>query len=95
MAGATLRRNKPDSTTAMRSLIAEMRNSLPFDSPEAQTCTDPCRGCSIKLLDYIASELDAWEERLDAGEKPGLADLSRLEKKGRKVYRALQANQPV
>ena len=95
MAGATLRRNKPDSTTAMRSLIAEMRTSLPFDSPEAQTCTEPCRGCSIKLLDYIASELDAWEERLDAGEKPGLADLSRLEKKGRKVYRALQANQRI
>ena len=88
-----MRRNKPDSATAMRSLIAEMRNSLPFDSPEAQICSEPCRSCSIKLLDYIASELEAWEERLDAGEKPGLADLSRLEKRGRKVYRALQANQ--
>jgi hypothetical protein len=92
MTGATLRRNKPDSTTAMRSLIAEMRSSLPFDRPEAQVCSEPCRGCSAKLLDYIASELEAWEERLDAGEKPGLADLSRLEKKGRKVYRALEAN---
>ena len=87
-----MRRKKPDSTTAMRTLIAEIRKSLPFDRPEAQVCGDPCRGCSIKLLDYMQSELEAWEQRLDAGEKPGLADLSRLEKKGRKVYRTLQAN---
>jgi hypothetical protein len=84
---------KPDSATAMRTLIAEIRNSLPFDRPGAQICSDPCRGCSIKLLDYLESELEAWEQRLDTGEKPGLADISRLEKKGRKVYRTLQANQ--
>jgi hypothetical protein len=79
----------------MRNLIAEIRNRLPFDKPEAQICSDPCRGCSIKLLDYMQSELEAWEQRLDAGEKPGLADLSRLEKKGRKVYRKLRENQLV
>ncbi len=79
----------------MRNLIAEIRNRLPFDKPEAQICSDPCRGCSIKLLDYMQSELEAWELRLDAGEKPGLADLSRLEKKGRKVYRKLRENQLV
>lgn len=79
----------------MRNLIAEIRNRLPFDKPEAQICSDPCRGCSIKLLDYMQSELEAWEQRLDAGEKPGLADLSRLEKKGRKIYRKLRENQLV
>ena len=79
----------------MRNLIAEIRNRLPFDKPEAQICSDPCRGCSIKLLDYMRSELEAWEQRLDAGEKPGLADLSRLEKKGRKIYRKLRENQLV
>jgi hypothetical protein len=79
----------------MRNLIAEIRNSLPFDTPGAQICTDPCRGCSIKLLDYMQSELEAWEQRLAAGETPGLADLSRLEKKGRKVYRMLRENRLV
>ena len=79
----------------MRMLIAEMRERLPFDRPEAQICSDPCRGCSLKLLDYMQSELEAWEHRLDAGEIPGLADLSRLEKKGRKVYRTLRENQLV
>ncbi len=79
----------------MRNLIAEIRNRLPFDKPEAQICSDPCRGCSIKLLDYMQSELEAWEQRLDAGENPGLADLSRLEKKGRKIYRKLRENQLV
>ena len=79
----------------MRNLIAEIRDRLPFDAPEAQICSDPCRGCSIKLLDYLQSELEAWEQRLDAGEKPGLADLSNLEKKGRKIYRTLRENQLV
>lgn len=79
----------------MRMLIAEIRKSMPFDRPDAQVCSDPCRGCSIKLLDYMQSELEAWEQRLDAGEKPGLADISRLEKKGRKIYRTLRENQLV
>jgi hypothetical protein len=79
----------------MRNLIAEIRNSLPFDTPGAQICNDPCRGCSIKLLDYMQSELDTWEQRLAAGETPGLADLSRLEKKGRKVLKTLQMNHVV
>jgi hypothetical protein len=77
----------------MRNLIAEIRNSMPFDRTGKQFCTDQCRGCSIKLLDYMQSELEAWEQRLAAGEKPGLADLSRLEKKGRKVCRTLRENQ--
>jgi hypothetical protein len=87
--------NKPDSSTAMRMLIAEIRDTLPFDIPETQICTDPCRGCPVKLMDYMRSELEAWEQRLDAGEKPGLGDLSRLEKKGRKVYRMLRENKLV
>lgn len=83
---------KPDTVTAMHNLIAEIRYTLPFDKPEAQLCTDPCRGCSIKLLDYLASELAAWEARLAAGEKPSFADLSSLARKSRKVLSTLQAN---
>ena len=62
------RSSRPDSVTAMRSLIAEIRRTLPFDKPEAQICTDPCRGCSIKLLDYMQAELVGVSFAVQAGE---------------------------
>ena len=76
----------------MRGLIAEVRASMPFHLPAAQACTGACDGCSVKLLDYLDGELCAWEARLAAGERPGLGDLSRLERTSRKVYRVLAAN---
>ena len=83
---------KPDAPTAMRQLIAQVRQTLPFDLPESRVCDGPCLGCSLKLLDYLESELEAWEQRLEQGEKPGLAELSRLAKTSRKVHRALLKN---
>ena len=85
-------RRKPSTTEAMRDLIAQVRAAIPFDMPEAQVCADECRSCSMKLLEFMAAELDDWEARLDAGEKPGLADLSRLARTARKVHRALEKN---
>lgn len=43
----------------------------------------------MKLLNYLESELDDWESRLAAGERPGLVDLSRLIRSSRKIARAL------
>ena len=83
---------KPDAPTAMRQLIVQVRHSLPFDAPESQTCQGPCEGCSMKLLDYLDAELLAWEQRLDEGEKPGLAELSRLAKTSRRIHRVLEKN---
>jgi len=83
---------KPDTPTAMRQLIAQIRASLPFDTPEAQRCSGPCAGCSMKLLNFMQTELDDWEQRLNAGETPGLADLSRLAKMGRKIYVVMVKN---
>jgi len=83
---------KPSTTEAMRDLIAQVRAAIPFDMPEAQVCADECRSCSMKLLEFMAAELDDWEARLDAGEKPGLAELSRLARTARKVHRALEKN---
>ena len=83
---------KPSTTDAMRDLIAQVRAAIPFDMPEAQVCADECRSCSMKLLEFMAAELDDWEARLDAGEKPGLAELSRLARTARKVHRALEKN---
>lgn len=74
----------------MRRLIDEVRQTFPFDLPRAQVCGDECRGCSIKLLGFLESELDSWEGRLAGGEKPGLAELSQLIRVARKVGRVLE-----
>ncbi len=76
----------------MRQLIAQVRQNLPFDLPEARVCSGPCKGCSLKLLDYLESELDLWEQRLDEGDKPGLAEYSKLARASRNVHSALQKN---
>lgn len=83
---------KPDSTTAMRRLIVQVRDAIPFDMPEAQVCSGTCDGCSLKLLEFLGNELDGWEARLDAGERPGFKELSRLAKTSRKVYSVLARN---
>ena len=83
---------KPDAPTAMRQLIDEVRHALPFDLPEARVCKGPCDGCSLKLLDFLEMELEQWERRLGQGEKPGLAELSKLAKTSRRIYRVLEKN---
>ena len=76
----------------MRSLIRQVRSALPFDLAPTEVCGDECRGCSIKLLEYLAMELDNWEYRLDEGAVPNFGDLDRLARSSRKIYRALQKN---
>ena len=83
---------KPDVATAMRDLIRQARSALPFGAPEAVVCTGECQGCSRKLLEFLESEFEDWERRLDAGERPGLGDLSRLIRTSRKVRRILIRN---
>jgi hypothetical protein len=83
---------KPDAATAMRELIIQVRQTLPFDLPEARVCDGPCKGCSLKLLDFLEQELEEWEQRLDDGEKPGLAELSRLAKTSRRIHSVLLKN---
>ena len=80
---------KPRATRAMQQLIAQIRLTFPFDLPRAQICGDECRGCSIKLLGFLETELDGWEERLAAGERPGLAEMSQLIRVTRKIGRVL------
>ena len=46
----------------------------------------------MKLLEYMESELALWEQRLDGGEKPGFAELSRLQRTGRKIYAQMVKN---
>ncbi|WP_456415995.1 hypothetical protein [Thiolapillus sp.] len=83
---------RPSTTVAMRELIQEIRATIPLDLPEAQVCSDGCNACSMKLLEYLSAELDNWEARLQAGETPGLAELSQLARSARKIHRVLQKN---
>jgi hypothetical protein len=83
---------RPRTTQAMRNLILEVRTALPLDVSPDEICTDECRGCSIKLIDYIAMEMDYWEYRLDDGVIPTFGDLDKLARSCKKIYRALLKN---
>lgn len=76
----------------MRQLIAQVRETIPFDLNDEQICAESCGGCSSKLLIYLESELDAWESKLADGVIPTFGDLDRLAKQGRKIHRVLQQN---
>ena len=81
---------KPNVTEAMRDLIKQARAQIPFDMPDAYLCGGQCIGCSKKLLSFLEDLLIDWEERLDAGEKPTMADLCKLAKTCKKIRAALE-----
>lgn len=83
---------KPDTPTAMRKLIDEVRDAMPFEMPVDQMCSGICTGCAKKLLDFLAIQLEEWEMRIDQGEVPNLGELDQLGKTCRKVYRVLEKN---
>ena len=84
--------NKPTTTEAMRGLIQEVKIALPLDLSPVEVCSDECKGCSIKLIEYIAMELENWEYRLDDGDIPNFRDLNRLARSSKKIYSALLKN---
>lgn len=82
---------KPDTRTAMRELIRQVRDALPLEAA-ADACADECQGCSVKLIEYISSELGTWEQRLDDGYTPHFGDLSQLARSARNIHAALRKN---
>lgn len=83
---------KPKTPQAMQQLIQQVRETLPFSTPQGYVCADECKGCSLKLLEFLDLELMGWEDRLQQGEVPGLADIQRLAKISRRVYKVLDGN---
>lgn len=83
---------KPDTRTAMETLIRQIRLTLPFADRQARLCGDDCQLCSLKLLDYLEMELESWEQRLARGDRPDFGDLNRLARSARRIQRALQRN---
>ena len=84
--------SKPNTTEAMHILIHEVRTALPLSLSPLEVCADECRGCSIKLIEYIAMELENWEYRLDDGYVPNFGDLRKLARSSNKIYLALRKN---
>jgi len=83
---------KPRTPVAMRELIAQIKQAIPFDMPEARMCEGVCKGCSMKLLEYLEMEIETWEYRLDQGDIPNFGDLKRLAKSSKKIYKVLEIN---
>lgn len=83
---------KPDTRTAMRQIIAEVRAALPFSMPATELCAGPCLGCAKKLLEYLDQEIEAWEQRLNEDDKPTLGEVSKFAKTCTRIHNAIAAN---
>jgi hypothetical protein len=83
---------KPDTSTAMRNLIREAKSALPFGSGDAQLCLDSCQGCSKKLLAFLETEFEDWEQKLHEGIQPNFGEIHRMGKICKKVYVVLKRN---
>lgn len=84
--------NKPDTQTAMRILISDIRAGIPFDTPMEELCNGPCTGCSKKLLDFLDTQLEEKETEIDNGHIPALGELNQLKKTALKVRAILIKN---
>ena len=76
----------------MQRLIKDVRTAFPFGASDAQLCSDSCQGCSKKLLEFLDTELDDWEHKLQQGVRPNFGDIHRMGKTCKKVYAILKKN---
>lgn len=83
---------KPNSPEAMKELISEIKQPIPFGMTEAEMCSGICHGCSKKLLEFLDTELEYWEVMLTNGQCPTLRDIHRLDKSSKKIYASLKKN---
>ncbi len=83
---------KPNTVDAMHELIVQIKTELPFKGVDTSFCSDTCTGCSIKLLEFIAIEIDDWEYKLNQGTVPSFKDLNKLAKMAKKIRAVLIKN---
>jgi hypothetical protein len=83
---------KPDTVLAMQNLIKQIKSAIPFDPGKTDACTDCCKGCSVKLIDFLEVEIEDLEYRLVNDEAPNFKDINKLAKTAKKIYRVLINN---
>ncbi|MFA0813122.1 hypothetical protein [Microbulbifer epialgicus] len=83
---------KPNTCTAIRQIIQQVRETLPFTMPAAELCAGPCKGCAKKLLELLDGEIMDWEQRLDSGEIPTLGDVNKFGRLCQKIHKAIENN---
>ncbi len=86
---------KPNPSIAMQNLIDQVRKHMPFGADESQLCSDNCQGCSKKLLEFLDTELDDWQRKLENGVQPNFGEIHRMGKTCKKVYTILKMNKLV
>ncbi|WP_260261093.1 hypothetical protein [Vibrio intestinalis] len=85
---------KPDRTTAMKQLIADVINELPLYEPESFICGSKgsCVGCPKKLLEMVDGELSYWQSAMERGIVPQFDEIRRFGKMCNSVRRGLDRN---
>lgn len=76
----------------MTNLIQEVRDAIPLDHHAGDICGDDCKGCSVKLIEFVSSELENWEHKINDGVTPNLGELDKLAKTCRKIHTILKKN---
>ncbi|WP_221799435.1 hypothetical protein [Oceanobacter mangrovi] len=83
---------KPVSQQAMLSLATQVRSGLPFHIPPKDLCQHSCKGCPKKLMEFLDTELEDVERRLELGDDFSLGEISKLARTSQKIYRVMEKN---
>jgi len=83
---------KPNTSTAMKLLIEQIQNALPFEKSEHEICAGKCVGCPKKMLEYMGSELDHYQCQLANEATPTLGEINDLARIAKKVHRNMARN---
>ncbi|MCP4879270.1 MAG: hypothetical protein GY905_01905 [Gammaproteobacteria bacterium] len=84
---------KPNTRQAMLQLIADIKQVLPFEAPEAQLCSGLCVGCPKKVMAFMEHEVSACEQALTNGQMPSLGEVQQLANTAQKVRKIMLKNQ--
>ena len=82
---------KPNTKTAVASLVREAREKLPFQLSFDGCCEGRCEDCAFKLLEFLDMELTYWDHRLRRGDTPSLRDVHALAHDCLRVYEVVRA----
>lgn len=83
---------KPSTTNAMYDLINQIKNRLLFKAIKSDFCSQSCSGCSLKLVEFLTTEVEQWEYQLAQGGVPNFNDINKLANSAKKIKAVLKRN---